>query len=79
MTIHHRPPLRAIRNVLEYCWDDEWKHFRCQSAEQQHKHIFWDLLELRDWFEDVAGVDDWRSLGDVANAVVKKLRPGGDQ
>ena len=61
--------LQSLRNVIEYLWDDERKHFRDEELGSKNCQVFNDLYILKEYLDDQTkneeGVEepgeDWHS------------------
>ena len=44
-----RPPLAAMRRIVDHIWNDEKHHFQTCAPEEKERHIWHALVEVNEW------------------------------
>lgn len=50
--------LKAIQEIVDYCWNDEFMDYTSRAKENRNGHVFRDLLIVRRYLKRVGVVDE---------------------
>lgn len=50
--------LKAIQEIVDYCWNDEFMDYTSRAKENRNGHVFRDLLIVRRYLTRVGVVDE---------------------
>lgn len=50
--------LKAIQEIVDYCWNDEFIDYSSRAKEDRHGHVFRDLLIVRRYLTRIGVVDE---------------------
>jgi len=49
--------LKAIQEIVDYCWNDEFMDYSARAKEDRNGHVFRDLLIVRRFLKRIGVVD----------------------